>query len=49
MSLESRLLRGDNPDDVRKLYPRDVERIEACLKSMEKKSAKKAPKKKTKA
>lgn len=44
MSWESRLKRGDNPEDVKKLFPHDVEAIE---KSIKKPNApkKKAPRK----
>ena len=48
MSVESRLARGDNPEDVKKLFPADVDKIAAILKSMEKKGVeKKTTKKKT--
>ena len=41
MSIESRLKRGDNPEDIKKLFPDQVEYIEKLV-------AKKKPKKKSK-
>ena len=41
MSIESRLKRGDNPEDVKKLFPDRIEEIEKILAQMK-------PKKKAK-
>ena len=37
MSIESRLRRGDNPDDVRALFPNDQAEVDRVLKEMSKK------------
>ena len=44
MSIESRLKRGDNPDDVKALFPHQTEEIDRILKSMnpKKKAARKS-------
>ena len=47
MSIESRLAKGDNPDDVKKLFPFAVEKIDRITKERSKKSEKKTAKKKT--
>jgi hypothetical protein len=46
MSIESRLARGDNPDDVRKLFPYEIEKIDKIVQSMKKAPKKKAARKK---
>ena len=46
MSIESRLLRGDDPEDVAKLFNVDVEYAKDLQKKLQGAAKKKAPKKK---
>jgi len=46
MSIESRLLRGDNPEDVAKIFHVSAEDMAAKLKELKIKAPKKAVKKK---
>lgn len=49
MSIESRLARGDDPEDVAKLFNRDPDEMRELQKSLTKSAPKKkAPKKKAK-
>lgn len=45
MSIESRLARGDNPEDVKKLFPYESEKIDKIVQSMKKPAKKKAARK----
>jgi hypothetical protein len=49
MSIESRLKRGDNPDDVRRLFPQKGAEIDQILAEIKPKVVKKKAVRKTKA